>query len=133
MALSDGLNRTFYGIETRLGKCYRHESFVLIVPFMELKQVAPRLLNVSRKRLNRTFYGIETKGRIETGVVSLGLNRTFYGIETPMVLLPLSAYPCLNRTFYGIETSDLAKRVAELKVLIVPFMELKHVNGYACF
>ena len=35
------LNRTFYGIETKVGKVFASLVFVLIVPFMELKPMTP--------------------------------------------------------------------------------------------
>ena len=34
-----GLNRTFYGIETIHLEDWLHQKYVLIVPFMELKQI----------------------------------------------------------------------------------------------
>ncbi len=38
----------------------------------------------------------------------------------------------LNRTFYGIETHVFLGEGADLlRVLIVPFMELKHEDGYS--
>ena len=37
--LKSRLNRTFYGIETRYRYQYFYRLFVLIVPFMELKQI----------------------------------------------------------------------------------------------
>ena len=36
----------------------------------------------------------------------------------------------LNRTFYGIETYDVDPKYFAKKVLIVPFMELKHKGEY---
>ena len=55
-----GLNRTFYGIETRVNTLYSVHLSVLIVPFMELKQGAERVYQLLGDCLNRTFYGIET-------------------------------------------------------------------------
>ena len=76
------LNRTFYGIESRMeayirrGGCVLIVPFmelkvdhdvlvegvllVLIVPFMELKDRRQRLEAIPQRRLNRTFYGIES-------------------------------------------------------------------------
>ena len=55
---------------------------VLIVPFMELKQVLRSLNHDYYDGLNRTFYGIETRLRQRFTNSLLSLNRTFYGIET---------------------------------------------------
>ena len=57
-----GLNRTFYGIETRLFLPFRLAlAAVLIVPFMELKPLIVNVYTISFWSLNRTFYGIETQ------------------------------------------------------------------------
>ena len=40
LAALTGLNRTFYGIETYNIDGATHEQLVLIVPFMELKQIS---------------------------------------------------------------------------------------------
>ena len=54
------------------------------------------------------------------------LNRTFYGIEIYRDSLRVKDSTGLNRTFYGIEIIWRAgERVGILRVLIVPFMELK--------
>ena len=55
-----GLNRTFYGIETRIFFFFPFPHFVLIVPFMELKHGSGRGKGMRTEGLNRTFYGIET-------------------------------------------------------------------------
>ncbi len=60
-----GLNRTFYGIETR---DRQHTEVALC-------------------RLNRTFYGIETVLYLHQQRAKDGLNRTFYGIETRVRLV----------------------------------------------
>jgi len=54
------------------------------------------------------------------------LNRTFYGIETCLSDIFIIFAARLNRTFYGIETLDGMEESLSLRVLIVPFMELKH-------
>ena len=77
-------------------------------------------------RLNRTFYGIETVPLRPLQGQDAGLNRTFYGIETFDVKDSTNANKSLNRTFYGIETIYKVKQVYCPRVLIVPFMELKH-------
>ena len=57
-----GLNRTFYGIETKVASPREANEKVLIVPFMELKLDRVQLLSMQQLGLNRTFYGIETLG-----------------------------------------------------------------------
>ena len=88
-----GLNRTFYGIETRGGRDEKHELQVLIVPFMELKRkstghhtshttvlIVPfmelklSLASICFLRLpslNRTFYGIETTKKLNDGTMTM--------------------------------------------------------------
>ena len=70
---------------------------------MELKQRVGDRGTDNYHRLNRTFYGIETDTEAEQDPGEQGLNRTFYGIETKYE----------DRWFNSI------------RVLIVPFMELK--------
>ena len=82
-------------------------SHVLIVPFMELKQIITLCTVRSLGSLNRTFYGIETMMDFSSKIYVNSLNRTFYGIETSV-----------------INIITLGKRV-----LIVPFMELKQENA----
>ena len=79
--------------------------------------------------LNRTFYGIETMSNGTHGTLRTRLNRTFYGIETFDRTFNRSRYSSLNRTFYGIETLLLSLPSFVSSVLIVPFMELKLING----
>ena len=57
--MAESLNRTFYGIETKM-----------------IQEV------ILGTRLNRTFYGIETQVRRILYHHHPRLNRTFYGIET---------------------------------------------------
>ena len=59
---------------------------------------------------------------------STSLNRTFYGIETSLFNDLLLRMTRLNRTFYGIETGKHSLLYVKVKVLIVPFMELKPRN-----
>ena len=59
-----GLNRTFYGIETRGDKG----------------------TNMAKHSLNRTFYGIETNMNSTLTTEKTSLNRTFYGIETSFLV-----------------------------------------------
>ena len=49
IAVIIGLNRTFYGIETTHGHYKSEHRLVLIVPFMELKQIALVRKNCSNK------------------------------------------------------------------------------------
>ena len=123
----NSIKGTFYGIETGsvIGSRPRTPPRVLIVPFMELKQNSFFKCAASAVRLNRTFYGIETSAATNTGYRSAGLNRTFYGIETSEDKPLPCPDICLNRTFYGIETVSTTSISSMLKVLIVPFMELK--------
>ena len=91
------LNRTFYGIETEWLLWWNCVSFVLIVPFMELKLYWCAVYLRGLGRLNRTFYGIETVKAVEHILHRLGLNRTFYGIETKFIQKREFVFTRLNR------------------------------------
>ena len=54
------LNRTFYGIESCWWYYSPRTPFVLIVPFMELKEMYGKPIFNRLTCLNRTFYGIES-------------------------------------------------------------------------
>ena len=60
-AATSGLNRTFYGIETKIPAVKACVGKVLIVPFMELKLFWQFDYDGKLRSLNRTFYGIETE------------------------------------------------------------------------
>ena len=98
-----GLNRTFYGIETSVRDDFSAVTYVLIVPFMELKQSMLIGNTCYRGRLNRTFYGIETNHTSECHLM-------FRVLIVPFMELK----HCHSRLFCYF-----------CGVLIVPFMELK--------
>ena len=98
------LNRTFYGIETRSSTSHPHRFGVLIVPFMELKRYSASCVNRISPVLIVPFMELKRRCRRQATAAKKVLIVPFMELKLYLFSSFLLHQICLNRTFYGIET-----------------------------